>query len=269
MSHKLSEKILLLNYFEKTSDQRTVMTKLNPTSKVLVTILYLVILMSFPKYEILGTAGMVLYPSVLFAVEGISLKRVVKSTGPVIAVLLLFGCVNILIDRTMISAGILGTIPGGIASCITLSLKGTLAVTASFVLVATTKIDEICYGLQRIRVPKVICIQILLMFRYLSVILNEAEAMNEAYHLRAPGQRGINKKAWGSFLGQLLIRSLEKAEIIYESMMLRGFKGEFKTGTRQKMKKNEIAYFLFWLGVFLVLRTISFAEWIGMVISKV
>ena len=246
MSRKISEKLALLHYIEKTSDQETWMKKLNPQSKVLMTILFLVILMSFPKYEILGTAGMVLYPTVLFTMERISFKKIIGSLGPVLFVLILFGSANLLFDRTVIQAGVFGRIPGGAASFVTLIIKGILAVLASFILVSTTRIEEICYGLQSMRVPKIICIQIMLMFRYLSVILNEAQSMNEAYHLRAPGQKGINRKVWGSFLGQLLLRSLDRAELIYESMMLRGFRGEFKMGGTQRLKYKEIGFLIAW-----------------------
>ena len=51
--------------------------------------------------------------------------------------------------------------------------------------------------------------------------------MSEAYSLRAPGQKGIHISAWGSFLGQLLLRSMDRAEALYQSMLLRGFRGEY------------------------------------------
>ena len=51
--------------------------------------------------------------------------------------------------------------------------------------------------------------------------------MSEAYSLRAPGQKGIHISAWGSFLGQLLLRSMDRAEALYHSMLLRGFRGEY------------------------------------------
>ena len=51
--------------------------------------------------------------------------------------------------------------------------------------------------------------------------------MTEAYSLRAPGQKGIHVSAWGSFLGQLLLRSMDRAEALYHSMLLRGFRGEY------------------------------------------
>ena len=41
------------------------------------------------------------------------------------------------------------------------------------------------------------------------------------------GQKGIHISVWGSFLGQLLLRSMDRAQALYESMELRGFCGEF------------------------------------------
>ena len=61
----------------------------------------------------------------------------------------------------------------------------------------------------------------------LSVLLDEAAIMTDAYRLRAPGQKGVHISAWGSFLGQLLLRSMDRATALYESMELRGYHGEF------------------------------------------
>ena len=82
---------------------------------------------------------------------------------------------------------------------------------------ATTTIEEICRALRQLHVPKVLTSLLLLTFRYISVLLDEAAIMTDAYRLRAPGQKGVHISAWGSFLGQLLLRSME----------LRGYHGEF------------------------------------------
>ena len=58
--------------------------------------------------------------------------------------------------------------------------------------------------------------------------------MQQAYSLRAPGQKGVHISAWGSFLGQLLLRSMDRAEALYESMGLRGFCGDFSYAVRRK-----------------------------------
>ena len=98
---------------------------------------------------------------------------------------------------------------------------------ASFLLIATTPMDALCAALRKLHVPSLLVTLLLLTYRYVSVMLHEVSVMSEAYHLRAPGQKGIHISAWGSFLGQLLLRSMDRAETLYESMQLRGFHGEF------------------------------------------
>ena len=110
---------------------------------------------------------------------------------------------------------------------LTLMMKGVFCLMASFLLIATTSIEEVCFALRRLHFPKLLTSLMLLTFRYISVLLEEVAIMTEAYELRAPGQHGLHISAWGSFLGQLILRSMDRAEMLYESMELRGFHGEF------------------------------------------
>ena len=106
-------------------------------------------------------------------------------------------------------------------------MKGIFCLMASFLLAATTSIEEICRALRQLHVPKLLTNLLLLTFRYVGLLLSEVAAMQQAYSLRAPGQKGIHISAWGSFLGQLLLRSMDRAQVLYESMELRGYHGEF------------------------------------------
>lgn len=105
---------------------------------------------------------------------------------------------------------------------VTLIVKGIFTVCAAYFLIVTTLIEKICYGLRRLYIPKGIIIVIMLIYRYIIVLLEETELMIQAYKLRAPYQNEINIKVWGSFLGQLLLRSIDRAETLYESMLIRG-----------------------------------------------
>ena len=48
-----------------------------------------------------------------------------------------------------------------------------------------------------------------------------------AYRLRSNGEKGIRMKDMGSFLGQLLLRSFDRAERVYTAMACRGFSGRY------------------------------------------
>ena len=67
----------------------------------------------------------------------------------------------------------------------------------------------------------------MLVYRYIIVLLKETERMTDAYMLRSPGQKGLHYKVWGTMVGQLLLRSMDRAQIVYDSMRLRGYCGEF------------------------------------------
>ena len=98
---------------------------------------------------------------------------------------------------------------------------------ASFLLMATTKIDSLCAALRKLHVPVMMVSLLQLTYRYVGVMTGELAVMTDAYHLRAPGQKGIHISAWGTFLGQLLLRTIDRADDLYDAMIMRGFSGEF------------------------------------------
>lgn len=200
---------------------------LHPLSKLLITILYITTVVSFPKYDLSGLIVMVFYPVILFQIADIPVGLCFYRFRMVLPLLCAVGLANPFLDHTpLLQIGNI-TITGGILSMITLLLKGIFSLMASFLLIATTGIDAICASLRTLHVPEMLTTLLLFTYRYIGVMMHELAMMSQAYRLRAPGQKGIHVSAWGSFLGQLLLRSIDRAEEIYHSMTLRGFCGDF------------------------------------------
>lgn len=130
-------------------------------------------------------------------------------------------------------------------------------------MIATTSIEEICHALRQLHVPKILTSLLLLTYRYVSLLLEQVGIMTRAYHLRAPEQKGIHISAWGSFLGQLLLRSMDRAVALYESMELRGFHGEFYYAERTYNKIASLGYMLFWMVLFIFMRMFSVTVLLG------
>ena len=87
-------------------------------------------------------------------------------------------------------------------------------------------------------------------YRYIVLLLQEGIRIATAYALRAPGQNGIQFRAWGSLLGQLLLRSLDRVQLEYESMQLRGFAGAFPPGQKKHGGWLFLAVTVFYCAVF-------------------
>lgn len=105
--------------------------------------------------------------------------------------------------------------------------------------------------------------QVWLIYRYISVLLAETQRVVQAYELRAPGQKGIHFKVWGSLMGQMLIRSMDRAELIYESMCLRGFHGIFGLKKEIRFCMKDAVYLVLWIAVFAILRCFAVGQLVG------
>ena len=177
-----------------------------PLAKLLLTVFYIFVTVSFNKYDITGLFFMLLFPVFAYQLAGIAVHTCFHKLRIVMPLVCAVGLFNPFFDKQiLIVVGNIG-ISGGAVSMLTLMMKGVFCLMASFLLVATTSIEEICRALRQLHFPKMLTSLLLLTFRYISVLLEEVAIMTEAYHLRAPGQKGIHVSAWGSFLGQLLLR---------------------------------------------------------------
>lgn len=228
--------------------------RLAPLSKLLVTITYIFMTVSFHQYNITGLFVMILYPVIVYQFSGIPIRTCFYKLRIVLPLVCAVGLFNPFLDRTIIMQIYGISISGGFVSMITLMMKGIFCLMASFLLIATTSIEEICLALRELHVPKLLTSLLLLTYRYVSLLLEEVKIMTVAYELRAPGQKGVHFSAWGSFLGQLLLRTMDRATALYESMELRGFHGEFYYVNKKYEKGKAFLFAVGWVMVFIFIR---------------
>lgn len=252
-----------LQAIDELASQDSFVHRLSAGAKLFLTVAYIVITVSFSKYDIFGLLFMVLYPMLGFQLALIPIRTCFHKLRLVMPLVCAVGLLNPLFDREILMIVGKISISGGVISMVTLMMKGIFSLMASFLLIATTPIESICAALRKIHSPKILTSLLLLTYRYISVLLEEVAIMTEAYHLRAPGQKGIHISAWGSFLGQLLLRSMDRATALYESMELRGFHGEFFYAQGRTPSKCSWIYTLIWVSVLLAGRLLNIPALLG------
>lgn len=237
--------------------------RLSPLAKLLVTIAYIAAAVSFDKYDLPGVTVLALFPALLFQLSGVPVSTCFRKLRFVLPLVLAVGLFNPIFDRVprLTVGGV--AVSGGVISMLTLMVKGVLCLSASFLLMATTGIDRLCAALRKLRVPGMLVTLLLLTYRYVGVLTGELAAMTDAYHLRAPGQKGIHVSAWGSFLGQLLLRSMDRAEELYAGMRLRGFRGEFYYADVPPFRWTDGLYVAVCCGAFALCRFVNVAALLG------
>lgn len=260
---KINKAVHDIHYIDSMSGKDKWINQIHPLAKLIVTIGYILAVVSFDKYDLTGLAGMSIYLMSIIILGDISIIHSIKQIKVVLLLTCIVGIANPFIDRTQM--GHMGEfiITGGMLSMISLMMKGIFAIVASYILIVTTSIEKICYALRLIHVPKELVTLVLLIYRYIIVLLKEVQRIFDAYQLRAPKQKGIQVKAWGSLAGQLLLRSIDRAQVVYESMTLRGYNGEFSAGLEKAPIIKSICYGIFWMGVILLFRLIPIFKIVG------
>ncbi len=237
--------------------------RIHPLVKLCITIFYMLMVVSYDKYNITGLLGMSVYPLILFELAEVSFRDTFYKLRIVLPLVCAVGIFNPIFDREPITMLFGITVTSGMLSMCTLVLKGIFTVLSSYLLIATTTIEELCYSLRLIHLPKLFVTQVLLTYRYISVLLSEANRITQAYSLRAPKQKGIQFKVWGSLSGQMLLRSIDRANELYQSMCLRGYIGEFYYEKSIRLVPAHILYLTVWLTIISIFRIFPIFELVG------
>lgn len=263
--NKIDKVIYKIYNVDELSNEDHWINNIHPLIKLVLTIFYISLTVTINKYNIAIIIGMSIYPISIFIIADISLKEALKRISLALPFLFFMGILNLFFDKEVALTINKISIPRGTVSMITLILKGFLTLLASYLLIVTTTIEKICYAMHKLHIPDIFIIEVMFIYRYITVLLKEVSRITDAYSLRAPKQKGINYRTWGSLVGQLLLRSMDKANSIYESMCLRGYSGKFYCYYIIKYSIKDYLYLFIWLSILIIIRFLPLLEIIGRV----
>ena len=214
-----------LGYLDALSYRNTFVHRLDPRAKLIATVAFIVTVVSFPKYEITGLLPFFLFPVLLFSLGDIPVKFILKKVLLVSAFALFIGIFNPLFDRQAAYSWWGLPIARGWISFLSIMLKFFLTITSALLLIATTSFPGICHALRKLGIPDIFISQLLFLYRYIFVLVEEAMKVVRARDMRSFGNRGKGMKTFISLAGTLFLRTVERAERIYQAMLSRGFSG--------------------------------------------
>ena len=97
-----------------------------------------------------------------------------------------------------------------------------------------------------------------------------AAAMQQARDARSFGRKSYPLKVWGTLVGQLLIRTFDRAERISRAMLARGFTGRIPEGMSERpaWKMRDTLFLAAWCSALVLLRLCRPAENFSMLINN-
>ena len=238
----LRSKIQDIYSLEQLAARKSTVHDRHPLVKLVSAFCYIVLVVSFGRAEFGRLVPFVFYGVVLMALSATPWPVVLRRAALALPFALLAGVSNIIFDRAtaLTIAGV--AVSYGVVSFFTLIYRTFLCVTAVLILAAVTPVHDLTGQLRRMHIPDIFVTLFEMTYRYIGVLLGEASCMYTAYMLRSTKRKGLQMRHMGSFVGQLFIRSYDRAERIYSAMKCRGYNGQDIPKTHQPMRAPDYVY---------------------------
>lgn len=253
---------------DRLSYQDTFVHRLDPRIKVVATMLFVVTVTSFSKYEVQALVPFLLFPVVLLALGDLPVGFLLRKVLLVSPFAAFVGIFNPVLDTR--TALVLFGVPlsAGWISFASIMLKFLLAISAALILIATTSFPGVCQALRRMGVPALFVSQLLFLYRYLFILLEETMRMVRARDLRSFGGRGMEARVAVRIIGALFLRAMERAERIYQAMLARGFSGEVPVLRRMGLRLSDMLFLVATLAYLAAFRLFPLPAWTGRVAQE-
>jgi cobalt/nickel transport system permease protein len=253
-------------FLDKYSDIESFIHRLDPRTKLLCLVAFVVVVVSTPPNKHVNFAA---YAVVLLAVSLLSripLGYILKRSCLIIPFGLLAAACLPFWDPTgsghsndLRVLG-LGLSRHGLSVLWNVLIKSWLAVVAMTLLSSSTRFPALLKALTRLHVPNVPVVILSFMYRYVFVVADEAMRMQRAWKSRYLGGNNLRQiPSAGNLIGLLFIRAYERAERIFQSMTSRGFDGRVRTLNQLRLSTSDVLFAVPFVGIVMVIRLWDFA----------
>lgn len=255
MADKLQQAILKL---EQLDLRHAVDTNIDFRALTSVTAVYLISMLSVPLTEPATLLMFAVFPILFSSFGPMGYGGLLCRSSVVLPFVILIGIFNPLIDREpMLHIGKL-IISRGWVTFFSIMVRGVLSVQAVLLLIYTCGPLGLCRTLQRMGFPIVLTSLIALIYRYMFVLLREAQQLKIAIASRSYGRTSWPLRLWARIVTLLLIRATERSEHIHMAMLARGFDGRLHDRTEhRRLSSRDLRFMILWSVAIIGLRILS------------
>ena len=237
----ISKAISNIRKIDELGDKYTMIHKIDSSIKIIVTIIYVIKVLSIKQFIISDITSIVLYPLILFKFGKVPVKFILKKVLFILPLIFGLSVINLIIDFSY----------SEIYFSVLLLFKCIFTLVGALLLIVTTGINNLAFGLKKLKIPNILIMQILMLHRYIILMMEECYRVKSAYELRTLGEKSMTMKDYGRIIGQMLLKTIDKSEKVYEAMKLRGFDGDLYINRNKKAGFIDFLYLII-CGVILI-----------------
>jgi len=225
-------------------------------SALLITALFVFFILSVPKFNLSQALAFGAFPLFLITAAKLPVRIMTAQLLRISPFVLFMAAGNLYFDRTAVQQIFGLTLTGGMISGSVIVAKTMISIAGMLTLTISIPFHRICLALEAFHVPEVMVTQLMLLFRFSSVLREEAVSMQKARDIRSFGRKGKDLFRTAGLIGSLLLRTTDRAERVYRAMIARGFQERISSRPSGKISSGEWITIVIWSLLFLLLRMI-------------
>jgi len=247
------------SFLDKYSNLDSLIHRLDPRSKLLVTLAFIAAVVLTPAGSWLVYSLYFIIIATLILVSRLPLSYIFRRSLAIIPFVLLVAIfipffkegeatfsINIWDWHTSVTHE-------GLQLLWSIIIKSWLSILSLILLTSTTSFTSLLKGLEQLRMPRIMVMLLSFMYRYIFLLTDEVMRMKQARDSRGFGGKRLRQiSTVGNMIGTLFLRSYERGERVYAAMVSRGFDGHSRTLDTLSFKRID-ACFIAVIVLFLVL----------------
>ena len=223
--------------------------RLDPRTKIIVTLCFTILVVSTPPNHLLAFVVFAGLLSWVVAAARIPLLHIVWRAAAVLPFSVLAACWLPFLREgpvLQLGQGLVELSVTGLWLFVGVVIKSFLGASAAILLASVTPFHVLLTGLRRLHMPAILVDMLTLTYRYLFVLWEEAVRLRRAAAARGYRPRWLGQALLvGRLIGQLFMRSYERAERVYGAMVLRGYRGEMPIGQTLRLSTLDLIILAF------------------------
>ena len=241
-----------INKFDHYQHQASIVHRLDPRTKLILTIIFIVSNVLLPDGAWLSFFVSWLFVLVVSQVSGIKLSFIL--TRGLIALPFALAAITTMFTipgepALAVQAGpwlVVVTKPG-LIRFVSIMLRSWISVQMAITLTATTSFPDLLHGMRHLKIPDILVSIVSFMYRYIFVLADEVLRLLRAREARSAGREGVREggavlwraRVAGNMAGQLFLRSYERSDRVYNAMLARGYQGYMLTMNAHVMTQTD------------------------------
>jgi cobalt/nickel transport system permease protein len=219
------------HYIDRFAQGDSPVHHLDARAKLLAATAYLAVLISFHRYQVAPLAPMAILPLAAIWMGRIPLwfaLRRLLVLSPLIVTLCAFSPFYDRAPQAVAWGPWQFSISGGWLAAGNVAAKFALGILALTALTCTTPFSLLLEAMRNMRLPRMLTMQLSLLYRYLFVLIDEAMRLRLGRDFRGAALAPLPRRlaATGGVVGALFLRTLERSQRVHLAMRARGFTGD-------------------------------------------